>query len=209
MVKVIEPVRAPEHDEDIADMAPRSNWWKAAHYGLAAASALPLLWWGGLHSWPWSDNTPVASQTTPVDPNSKTPTHLEMDRVKIDAPIEPLATNPDTGALDTPDYGQAGWYSAGPKPGTVGRAVILGHRLDASGGDDVFATLADSKAGDKVIIDTDGGSQVTFVVKSVKTYAITDVPADEVYGPSKTAQLRLVAPTGDNKDVIVFADLAQ
>jgi hypothetical protein len=30
-----------------------------------------------------------------------------------------------------------------------------------------------------------------------------------VYGPSKTAQLRLVAPTGDNKDVIVFADLSQ
>jgi len=78
-------------------------------FGAAAAVV------GGLHSWPWSDNTPVASQTTPVDPNSKTPTHLEMDRVKIDAPIEPLATNPDTGALDTPDYGQAGWYSAGPK----------------------------------------------------------------------------------------------
>jgi len=41
----------------------------------------------------------------------------------------------------------------------VGRAVILGHRLDASGGDDVFATLADSKAGDKVIIDTDAAAR--------------------------------------------------
>ena len=88
----------------------------------AAASALPLLWWGGLHSWPWTDKTPVAGQTAPVDPSSKNPTHLEMDRLNIDAAIEPLATNPSTGALDTPDYGQAGWYAAGPKPGSVGRA---------------------------------------------------------------------------------------
>jgi hypothetical protein len=208
MVKVIEPVRAPEHEEEFAGSR-RRNWWKAAHYLLAAASALPLLWWGGLHSWPWTDKTPVASAITPVDPTDKTPTHLEMARLHIDTAVEPLSTDPSTGALDTPDYGQAGWYAAGPNPGTVGRAVILGHRLDAAGADDVFADLADAKAGDQIVLDTQGGTKVTFVVKSVKTYALTDVPADEVYGPSKTAQLRLVAPTGDNKDVIVFADLSQ
>jgi LPXTG-site transpeptidase (sortase) family protein len=204
MVKVIEPVRAPEQFEDAAEPAGR-NYWKVAQHVLAAASALPLLFWGGLHAWPWTDTTPAAS-VTPADPSNITPTHLEIGSVQIDAPIEPLSTDPDTGALDTPDYGQAGWYEAGPKPGAVGRAVILGHRVDSTGGDDVFATLDQVKAGDSIAVDTEGGSQLTFTVKSVKTYAIADVPADDVYGPSKTAQLRLVAPTGTDKDVIVFAD---
>jgi hypothetical protein len=205
MVKVIEPVRAPEYDE-LAEPAGR-NYWKTVQHVLAAASALPLLFWGGLHSWPWTDNSPVASSVTPADPSNITPTHLEMAALQVDAGIEPLATNPDTGALDTPDYGQVGWYADGPKPGAVGRAVILGHRVDADGGDDVFAKLADTKAGDAIVVDTEGGNQLTFTVKSVKTYAIADVPADDVYGSSKTAQLRLVGPTEDNKDVIVFADL--
>jgi hypothetical protein len=206
MVKVIEPVRAPEYDVESAEPTGR-NYWKAVQHILAAASALPLLFWGGLHSWPWSDKTPTASSVAPADPRNITPTHLEIGSVQIDAPIEPLSTDPTTGALDTPDYGQAGWYAEGPKPGAVGRAVILGHRVDATGGDDVFATLPDTKVGDSIVVDTEGGNQLTFTVKSVKTYAIADVPADDVYGPSKTAQLRLVAPTGDDKDVIVFADL--
>jgi hypothetical protein len=205
MVKTIEPVLAPEYDE-LAEPGHR-NWWRAAQLVLAAASALPLLWWGGLHSWPWTDKTPVASSIAPADPSNITPTHLEIATLQVDAGIEPLATNPDTGALDTPDYGQVGWYADGPKPGAVGRAVILGHRVDADGADDVFAKLADTKAGDAIVVDTEGGNQLTFTVKSVKTYAIADVPADDVYGPSKTSQLRLVAPTKDNKDTIVFADL--
>jgi hypothetical protein len=207
MVRTIEePVRAPEFEAESAEPAGR-NYWKLVQHTLAAASALPLLFWGGLHSWPWSDKTPVASSVTPADPSNITPTHLSIGSVQIDAPIEPLSTDPTTGALDTPDYGQAGWYAEGPKPGAIGRAVILGHRVDSTGGDDVFAALDRVKSGDSIVVNTEGGNELSFTVKSVKTYAIADVPADAVYGASKTAQLRLVAPTGTDSDVIVFADL--
>ena len=39
-------------------------------------------------------------------------------------------------------------------------------RVDASGGDDVFANLAQTKVGDSIVVDTAGGNQVTFTVKS-------------------------------------------
>jgi hypothetical protein len=184
--------------------------WRIAQFVLAAGSAVPLLWWGGLHGWPWDSGTPANSVPAADAAN---PVSLQIDRLAIDAPLDPLNTDSGSAALTPPGYGRAGWYQGGVLPGNVGRAVIEGHSTDASGSNDVFGNLASARIGDSVVIKTAGGASLKFTVRKVASYDVADVPSDEVFGSDgKTAQLRIIAPSGAasgnsfQQDLVVFAD---
>jgi hypothetical protein len=196
---------APEGEKKVR------NRWTALQFGLAAAAAVPLLFWGGLSGWPWHSGSPAA--TSPAA-GSADPVRIQVSSLKIDAKVDPLTVDVVTSGLTPPGYGVAGWYQAGAEAGQVGRAVFEGHDTNASGGNDVFAGLSGAKAGDQIQVTTAGGKTVDYVVTSVATYPIDSVPTDQIFGSDgKTAQLRMIAPTGAasdgsyQQDVVVYADM--
>lgn len=188
------------------------NPWRIAQFMLAAASAVPLLWVGGLHSWPWDHGSTADSS---VGAAVADPVRIDIARLKIDAPMDPLTMDSTTQELKPPAYGHAGWSQVGPQPGAVGRAVVEGHRTNPDGSPDVFNSLSEAKTGDKITVTTSNGKAVNFTVTSVETFDTSSVPMDRVFGTDgKLAQLRLIAPSGTatgssyQEDVVVFADLA-
>jgi sortase (surface protein transpeptidase) len=181
-------------------------------FALAAGSAVPLLFWGGLSGWPWDHGS--AAKPVPLAAAAADPVRIQISSLKIDAPVDPLTVDQATSGLTPPGYGRAGWYAAGPEPGQVGRAVFEGHATNGSGGTDVFAGLSAAKAGEKIVVTTAGGKTVQFVVTSVQTYDTAAVPADQVFGSDgKTAQLTMIVPTGATaagsyqQDLVVYANL--
>lgn len=131
--------------------------------------------------------------------------------VGIDGALDPLGIG-DAGELEPPDHGRAGWYADGPEPGEPGRAVIAGH-LDSVDGPDVFASLADVRPGDEVLVDLDDGTTVRFVVEEIAQFPQDDFPTERVYGGADVAELRLVTCGGPylhdqaryQNNVVVFA----
>lgn len=203
--------RAPDAEESGPGEHGR---WRTIQFGLAAAAAVPLLFVGGINGWPW-DGEEKAPIVEPVVATIADPARVEFAALKIDAQVDPLAGDGTAGALASPRHGKLGWLEAGPEPGEVGRAVVLGHAAGAEAGEkDVFAGLAKSELGDEIVITTTDGKTMTFTVTDVTTYKTADL-ADEVYtGAPGAAELALIAPAGkpDAKGnypdrVVVTADL--
>lgn len=108
--------------------------------------------------------------------------------------LEPLAVDGD-GALEVPATASAlGWWSAGPRPGEPGAAVVVGH-VDLDGRPGVFAGLAEVERGALVVVGS-GASRVRFRVVAVDRYRKTRFPADRVYRPTAEAELRLITCGG-------------
>ena len=143
------------------------------------------------------------------------PTRLAIPAAGIDAPIVPLGLNPD-GTLAVPaDFGAAGWYRLGPRPGKPGAAVIVGH-VDSTSGPAVFYRLGRLVPGDLVRVSWPKGTSVRFRAYAVREYAKSAFPTSLVYGSTRAPELRLVTCGGpfdestrhylDN--VVVFAGSA-
>lgn len=206
---------APEPDRDTAEAggkeSPRRPWTKF-QFALAALSATPLLFVGGLGGWPWEGEPASAEIPLPAG-QQHYPVSVSLDRLGIEAPTDALAIDPATQTPQVPDFGRAGWYEAGPEPGELGRAVMFGRR--AADGVDVFARLADARVSDRIVVRTVAGTDLTFVVRSVEQFRVADFPVSRVYGgPVQEAQLRLIssagaydAEKGFPRNVVVFADL--
>lgn len=118
------------------------------------------------------------------------------------------------GSVEVPgDYGTAGWFDEGPRPGQPGPAVILGH-VDSKAGPAVFYDVARLAPGAQVLVDRADGSTIAFRVRATVHVPKTAFPTDLVYAPSLEPSLRLVTCGGafdharrsylDN--VIVYAD---
>jgi hypothetical protein len=122
------------------------------------------------------------------------PTRLKVDAIDLDTSLETLRIGAD-GALTPPkDFGKAGWYADGTRPGDTGPAVIAGH-VDSRRGPAVFYDLRKVTEGDRIEVIR-GGRSVRFTVVSTAWYPKTDFPTDEVYGPTPDRQLRLITCGG-------------
>lgn len=197
---------APEAD------APQKRSFTKLQFALAALSATPDLFIGGLGGWPWDDKSASANNVSVV--LAHFPASVSLVRLGIDAPLDDLRTDSVTGVIEVPALGRAGWIESGAEPGELGRSVIFGRR--STDGADVFAKLVKARAGDKIVVTTVGGQPLTFVVQSVEQFQVGEVPVARVYGGAKKqAQLRLITSTGDYhqarggfpRNVVVFADL--
>lgn len=108
--------------------------------------------------------------------------------------LDPLSTGAD-GSLEVPaSADELGWWSAGPRPGAEGAAVVVGH-VDLDGRAGVFARLATAAPGTAVVVGR-GASAVRYRVTSVERYSKADFPADEVYRPTEGSELRLITCGG-------------
>jgi LPXTG-site transpeptidase (sortase) family protein len=121
------------------------------------------------------------------------PTRVVIPAIHVDESLSGVGLKSD-GAMETPDFGAAGWYDAGPRPGASGPAVIVAH-VHGPAGDDVFAELHTLQAGDRVTVrDTKGVS--TFVVDSVERARKESLPYDRIWNDTDEPVLRLITCGG-------------
>lgn len=141
------------------------------------------------------------------------PTDLSIPAIGVGERLHAVGLKVD-GAMQTPNFGDAGWYDRGPRPGAPGPAVLVAH-VHGPAGDDVFARLHELKAGDRVTVKrTDGSS--TFVVESVERARKDALPYKRIWNDTDEPVLRLVTCGGKPNPVtrmypdntIVYARLA-
>jgi hypothetical protein len=165
---------------------PEIGRWGGTHGSVAPLDAAPFA-------------VPGASSTT--DPfgaqgGSLTgvPTRLRVEAIGLNTSLESLRLD-RKGELTAPEnFGKAGWYADGTRPGDVGPAIIAGH-VDSWKGPAAFYRLRELEAGDKIEV-TRGGRTVRFTVTSTAWYPKTAFPTAEVYGPTPDRQLRLITCGG-------------
>jgi sortase (surface protein transpeptidase) len=97
--------------------------------------------------------------------------------------------------METPDFGTAGWYTKGPRPGEQGPAVITAH-VDSYKGPDVFFRLRERSPGEEVHVYRHDGSVTRFVVEGTKQTPKEDLPANRIWNDTDEAVLRLVTCGG-------------
>jgi sortase (surface protein transpeptidase) len=148
-----------------------------------------------------------------VPPAVAMPVRLRIPALHVDTPLQRLGQATDQTIEVPSDFGVAGWYAEGPRPGQAGPAVILGH-LDSRTGPGVFVQLSGVARGDEVAVVRADGSTVRFRVTDVLRVPKAGFPTSLVYGASLEPSLRLVTcggrfdrSAGHYRDnVIVYAD---
>jgi len=89
----------------------------------------------------------------------------------------------------------AGWYTASPRPGQIGSAVIAGH-IDSYLGPGVFFRLRLLRPGDRVYVRHADGTLAIFRVYAEHSYPKNHFPTQQVYGPAPDPELRLITCGG-------------
>jgi hypothetical protein len=165
---------------------------------------------------------PVATHAPPPPPPVEVtrearpvgkPTRLTIPAIGVSERLHGVGLKSD-GAMETPDFGDAGWYDLGPRPGAPGPAVLVAH-VHGPAGDDVFARLHQLGPGDRVTVTrTDG--KATFVVESVEQAGKDALPYERIWNDTEAPVLRLITCGGTPDPVtrmypdntIVYARLA-
>lgn len=123
------------------------------------------------------------------------PERVVIPSLGVDAPLESLVRD-ETGWIQPPVLvDQAGWYRDGVVPGDIGPSVIAGH-VDSRIGPGVFLRLSELAPGDIVDVVLSDGTTRTFAVTGSMSVPKEDFPTEDVYGPTPTAQLRLITCGG-------------
>ncbi len=139
---------------------------------------------------------PPTPTVSPVQPN---PVRLVISSVGINAPVEAVGVESD-GDLATPTrspWKDVGWYSAGPRPGERGSAVIDGHVDGPQGSPAVFWRLGEVRVGDKVLVTDATGTTWTFHVTRLAYYHPQDAPLQDIFGNKGGTYLNLITCAGD------------
>ena len=145
---------------------------------------------------PVSGQSPVAPPTDRASSDVR-PVSLSISAIGVRAEsLIPLRIVPATGELEAPaDFGDVGWYAAGPTPGDPGPAVIAAH-VDSRAGPAPFFRLKELRAGDTVVVGRSDGTTATFSVTVVERYPKAHFPTARVHGPTPDRALRLITCGG-------------
>lgn len=147
-----------------------------------------------------------------VGPSVALPASIEIPDVEVTSDLVPLGLDAER-RLEVPGSPDvAGWYAGGPRPGEDGAAVIVGH-VDWTDGPAVFWPIPHLEAGDPVLVRTEDGTTVEFVVDRVERWPKAEFPTELVYREADGPELRLVTcggvfddDVGSYRDnIIVFA----
>ena len=142
-----------------------------------------------------ADQDPYLPQASTERQQGVAPVRVAVPSIGVDSGLESLSRD-STGSIQPPvNFDSAGWYSAGVVPGDIGPAVIAGH-IDSAVAPAVFARLAELQVGAQVQVTLSDQSTVTFTVDRLEQAPKAQFPTDEVYGPTPTAQLRLITCGG-------------
>jgi LPXTG-site transpeptidase (sortase) family protein len=142
-----------------------------------------------------------------------TPERVAIPSIGVDAELVPVGLKAD-GAVQTPDFGLAGWYEPGPRPGDRGPAVLLAHVDSKANGPDVFYRLHELKRGARISVRYHDAT-VTFAVTSTEEVRKSALPTKRIWGATNKPVLRLITCGGEFDpaarsyldNVIVYAGL--
>lgn len=179
---------APARPSTASSVAPSSSAARSTSVPTAVPSQDPRL----LPPQPITGVDPTTSAAATVG----VPTRVRIPSIGVDAPVARLGLEPDGAMQAPPDWDVPGWYAGGPRPGQVGPAVIAGH-IDSLSGPAVFFQLARLETGDEVLVMTDAGRVLRFVVDGRQTFTKARFPTHLVYGPQPVPVLRLITCTGE------------
>ncbi|MBA2504375.1 MAG: class F sortase, partial [Thermoleophilaceae bacterium] len=131
---------------------------------------------------------PIAGGVRPAPP-----ARIRIPAAHVNAVVQPVQAKSE--GLEVPPIGRAGWFDAGPRPGEVGRAVVIGH-LDTEKGPGLFARVPKIPAGTLVSITDQRGGVHRFNVIGSTQIEKAQFPEKQVYGPSKNPVLVLITCGG-------------
>ena len=160
-----------------------------------------------------ADQTDVRDRIRGLVLPESDPVTVSISSIGARAKLVELGLKPD-GTMEVPqEAADAGWFTRGPAPGTLGPAVIAGHvRWNGPG---VFRRLATMRHGDRVSVTRKDGRTAVFAVSRVARFPQSQFPSEEVYGAIDHAGLRLITCAGTydaarrsySDNVVVFARL--
>jgi sortase (surface protein transpeptidase) len=122
------------------------------------------------------------------------PVAIRIPAIGVDAEVVAVGLEADR-SMEVPDFGLAGWYAEGPRPGAPGPAVIVGH-YDSKSGPDVFHELDALEPGDEIHVIGERGTQATFVVEWREQQPKDELPGDRIWASSSHPRLTLVTCGG-------------
>lgn len=125
------------------------------------------------------------------------PTRLKIPAINVDAAVEHLGLTSD-GSMDVPKKGvNVAWFNLGPQPGENGSAVIAGHYGRWKNGEgSVFDNLNKLRQGDKIYIEDDKGTTLSFVVRESRSYDLNADASDVFYSNDGKSHLNLITCEG-------------
>jgi LPXTG-site transpeptidase (sortase) family protein len=142
------------------------------------------------------------------------PLRLKIPTINVDAALEQVGITPE-GALGIPkNLTSAGWFSLGPRPGENGNAVIDGHYSQKASLPAVFDNLHQLIRGDKLYVQDEKGTSITFVVRQSRSYDPKADTSDVFRSTDGAAHLNLITCEGAwdeatksySKRLVIFAD---
>lgn len=147
----------------------------------------------------------------PSTPAVGRPVAIRVPVIDVHAEIVEVGLQAD-GAMEVPDFGLAGWYDLGPRPGEPGPAVVVAH-VDSRAGPDVFHRLRELHTGDRVQVRDDVGNVRHFEVTHLEQTPKDALPVERIWDDTTEPVLRLITcggsfdrSTGHYRDnVIVYA----
>ena len=122
------------------------------------------------------------------------PVRVVVPAIDVDADLVAVGLNPDQ-SMEVPDFGEAGWYEPGPRPGEPGPAVIAAH-VDSVAGPDVFYRLRELGPGDEITVEHADGGRSTFAVHDTEQQDKDDLPVERIWNDTDDAVLRLITCGG-------------
>ncbi|MFI9204309.1 class F sortase [Streptomyces sp. NPDC053048] len=128
------------------------------------------------------------------------PQGLIIKAMGLQAPIEGHGLD-QLGGVEPPPYERpnaVAWYQDGPRPGSAGAAVLVGH-VDTKRSPAVFYELSNIRRGTKITVVRTDGTTAEFTVENIAVVENDKFDVDKVYGPADTkrAELRLITCGGD------------
>lgn len=152
----------------------------------------------------------ASTVTPPIEPvliSSTIPIRISIPAIRIDAPIEMVSIMSDNTLGNPKEPTQAGWFSAGIRPGEVGSAIIDGHFGWVNKKPAVFDALSSLQVGDSVYITDQAQRTLVFIVREVRTYHAEGDTFEVFNSKDGKAHLNLITCTGAwNKTLQSYTD---
>jgi len=143
-----------------------------------------------------SDLTLLVKKQPVEDINFNLPVRLKIPQINVDSTFEYVGLAPD-GSMAVPKGPlEVGWYNLGPYPGSDGSAVVAGHSGWKNGISAVFDNLYKLNKGDKVYVEDEKGTIITFMVREIRKYKPKADAKDVFYSSDGKAHLNLITCTG-------------
>jgi sortase A len=124
------------------------------------------------------------------------PVRVAIPSLEIDATVEQVGVDQDGNMATPEDPWNTGWYAPGVRPGQPGNAAIAGHVDYHNIGPVVFWRLNEIAVGAEVIVTTDSGQTLRFMVRSMEFYDPANAPLAAIFGPGTSPNLNLITCSG-------------